>query len=115
MFQIDPARLEQAVATLPGAVLYALIQIYVLVKSGRMPTAQDWIGVAANITCALACGLLLGFVLQGAIEHIPMAFLRDPFVIGTLIGAFGWELFPFAWEQGRNFARRRLEKVAQGD
>lgn len=115
MNNLDPARLEAALAAVPGAALYGLYHLAVLLRSGQPVKPRDlWI-IAADLVCAIAAGMLLAwaFAAKGA-ELIPWATLKDPALIGFGLGAFGWELLPLAYGKLSGRAKRELDKI-EGD
>ncbi len=107
----DPDRVWAALAAVPGAMLYGLYHLAILLREGRPVTAADIWGLVINIVCAVLCGVLLGYMLAMTFaSFIPWPTLRDPMTIGFVIGAFGWELLPLAF----GMFRKRAEKALNG-
>ena len=115
MNNLDLERLEAALAALPGAALYGLYHLAVLLRSGQPVKRRDLVIVGFNLLCAMAAGMLLAwaFAAKGA-DLIPWATLKDPALIGFGLGAFGWELLPLAYGKLSGRAKRELDKL-EGD
>ena len=109
---LDPDRVWPALAAVPGAALYGLYSFAVLVRSGQPVTARALINVALNVLCAALAGMIMAFMIAKAIAGlIPWAAVRDPFLIGFVFGALGWELLPLAFKAARGRAERELGKL----
>ena len=112
---LDSNRLEAALASLTGAAVYGLFRFAVLLKTGQPVTLRDILGVVANITCAVLAGVLLAFVFSaGLMALIPWPSLRDPWVVGFGLGAFGWELLPLVYRTALGWAEKRSRTLTDG-
>ncbi len=115
MNNLDPARLEAALAAIPGAALYGMYHLAVLIKSGRRPGAGDVMIVVINLVCAIACGVLLAWVFALSVAHvIPWSTLKDPALVGFCLGAFGWELLPLAYGKLAGRAKKEMDRFEGG-
>jgi uncharacterized membrane protein len=111
----DPDRFWAALAAIPGAAIYGFYHLAVLIKEGRRISRRDWQDLLLNVLCAILCGVILAWVLSKgpAIALIPWESVRDPVTVGFILGAFGWELLPFAFRLFGSRARKALD--ADGD
>lgn len=107
----DPDRIQAAIAAIPGAALYGLFHIAVLLKTGQPVTSKDVAGVLINLLCAVACGVILAYTLAGMMQHIPWPSLRDPWLVGIGVGAFGWELLPYIYTKIRGRAQQQIDQL----
>lgn len=111
----DSDRWLASLGAVPGAALYGLYHLAVLLREGRRPTLSDITNLILNIVCAVLCGVLLAFVLAKGVQFIPWPSLRDPFTLGFVIGAFGWELLPILFPKLARRAEQALDKIDGGN
>lgn len=113
---LDPNRLEAALSSLLGAAVYGLFRFAVLLRTGQPVTVRDIVAVVTNVACAILAGVLLAFVFSvGLMALIPWPSLRDPWVIGFGLGAFGWELLPLAYRTASGWAERRSARLTRDE
>ena len=116
LVNLDPNRVESAAASLLGAAVYGLYRFAILINTGQPVTARDVLGIVTNIVCAVVAGVLLAFAVSGVILNlIPWASLKDPWVIGFGLGAFGWELLPLAYKTITGLAGKQAGRLTEGD
>lgn len=97
MFQLDPERLDPALASLWGAALYGLFSLSARFLGGQPATWRDYVRAAINVACAAVAGALLAwFLTPAAVAWIPVAALRDKDAVGFVFGAISWEVLPVA-------------------
>lgn len=109
---IDPDRWDAALGAGPGAVLYALYHVSVLIRTGQPVTVRDMVLVATNLICALICGVILAYAFAGGlVSLVPWVQFRDPWIAGLACGAFGWELLPLFYRVATGLARKRASTL----
>jgi hypothetical protein len=112
----DPDRFWAALGAVPGAALYGLYHLAILLREGRKVTLTDIRDLLLNIACAVLCGVLLAYMLAKPVAAlIPWVTLRDPVTIGFVLGAFGWELLPLVFAKFKGRAAKELNRIDGGD
>jgi xanthine/uracil permease len=107
---LDPDRLAAAIYGLAGATLYGLFHLVTLALTGQAPTTADYFRAVLNVLAAIVAGALLSFFLTPMLVAVlPWVALRDPYAVGFIVGAMGWELIPVAIK----VAKARLSKVGE--
>lgn len=102
---IDPDRLRAIVGALGGVAVYGLVLIGAL--SGAAPRE-----LAIRLACAAACAVILAaFFVKAALPIIPWAPMREAYLFGFAVGAFGWELLPLLFRVVKRRAAERVEKL----
>ena len=112
----DPEVLGQYFMAGAGAGLYGLYLFAVRQRSGAPITIRDLGGVALNVACAAACGLILTAVLANRLAAlIPWPSLRDAGLVAFAFGVFGWTLLPLMFPKAISWAEKAADKIGGGE
>lgn len=108
---LDPERMAALLGSILGSATYGLYTFVQAYRSGQRLTRSDYFRLGLNLVAAglfgSAVALAMGPQLIGAIPLEQLRATADPFAVGFVIGALGWELF---WP-----ALDRVKRVISGD
>lgn len=108
----EPPRQVWALYGMAGALVWGTLHLVTVWRAGTV-SSHDIIGAVINVVAALivgtACAAMLGPALA---PMVPIAGLRDPYVVGFGVGAGAFELLPialtFASAVAKKFSREKL-------
>lgn len=110
----EPPRLALAIYSLGGSVFFAMFHLATTLWAGQPVARADVVKAFANMGFAMISGFIVAYLLGPAIGgYFPAGELRDPHVVGFVIGALTWEAAPWFFRYGPSLLRR-LSKEKRG-
>ncbi len=108
---LDPERLQAALAGAAGGVFYGMFHLSTMLVAGATPSRNDLVLAGINAGFGIITGFLVAYFLAPAVaQMVKIQAVHDLQTIGFVIGAFAWELAPFAYR----LARKRAANVGKG-
>lgn len=106
----EPPRLAIALSALAGAAVWGTYHLVTTWFAGQPASRADLLRALANCAASAVVGLLVAVFLGPMIaSYVPDLRLRDPHVVGFVIGALAWEALPFVLR----FAKGRAERFVK--
>lgn len=103
----EPPRLALAIYSLCGSIFFAMFHLATSLWAGQPVAVTDVIKAFANMVFAIVSGFLVAYALGPAIgSYFPAGELRDPHVVGFVVGALTWEAAPWFFRYGPQLLRR---------
>lgn len=112
----EPPRhiLDLAFSALGGAGFWGLYQLAMLWRAGRAVEPQHVIRALLTVAVGAVAGVLVAvFLGPSLIGLVPIVGLRDPHVVGFILGAGAWEIAPFAFRGLRAFGAKKAKEIGE--
>lgn len=107
----EPLRGALASSALGGGLVWGAFTLVTAVWAGQPVTRADLIKAIANVFAGIFVGVLVAYFLGPVIQdYLPTGPIRDPHVVGFLIGTLSWEAIPFALLFAKSWAGRLIKE-----
>lgn len=105
---------ELGISAIAGAAFWGLYHLATLMRGGRTIEPQHWVRAGLTVGMGVVAGFLVAeFLGPALIPLVPIAGLRDPYVVGFVLGAASWELAPFIFRGVRAFGAKKAKEAGE--
>jgi hypothetical protein len=105
---------ELGISAVAGASFWGLYHLATLMRGGRKIEPQHWVRAAITVAMGIVAGVLVAeFLGPALIPLVPITGLRDPYVVGFILGAASWELAPFVFRGVRAFGAKKVKEAGE--